>query len=62
MIMYQTEHPDYGWITHPTVDAVLDELRNEIEANNLFPDELTLKVRMIEMSQEEFDALPDTDD
>lgn len=57
MIVYQIEHPDYGWLTYPTIEEVLDEIRNEIEANNLFPDTLTLEIKMVEMSQAEIDAL-----
>jgi hypothetical protein len=58
MIVYQTEHPDYGWVTHPTVDALMEAIRDEVEANNYFPDELTIIVKIVEMSQEEFDNLP----
>ncbi len=56
-IFYQFEHPDYGWLTYD-LDGVLDEIRNDIEANNLSPDTLNYEVRVVEMSQSDYDALP----
>lgn len=62
MIVYQLEHPDYGWVNYGTLDDVVEEIRMEIDANNLFPGELTITIKIVEMSQENYDALPTTDD
>lgn len=62
MIVFMTEHPDYGWITHETLKSALDEIEMEIDANSLVPCEITIKVKIVEMSQEKLDALPSTDD
>lgn len=61
--MYQMQHPDYGWVTFPTLDDVLYNIREEINANDMFPpDELVLTVRIVEMSQEAYDAMPKIDE
>lgn len=62
MIVYQLEHPDYGWVNYGNLDDVVEEIRMEIDANNLFPGELTITIKIVEMSQENYDALPTTDD
>lgn len=61
-LVYQYEHPDYGWIS-TDYDGIVDEFRNELDANKLLDgeleDEITFKVRMVEMSQEEIDSMPE---
>ncbi len=58
---YQYEHPDYGWMTY-TLDELMYEIRQDIENSGVPPDELLLAVKVIDMSQEKYDALPTTDD
>lgn len=45
-----------------TIDDLLMELEEEIEANSLFPLTLTLTVGVHEMTQAEIDAIPELDD
>ncbi len=58
---YQFEHPDYGWLT-VDFEALIEEFKDEVNANSLFEDEFEFKVRIVEMTQEEFKALPLTED
>jgi hypothetical protein len=58
---YQYEHPDYGEMTY-TLDGLMEELRNDIECNSFPPDELQFVVKVVEMSQEAYEALPTTDE
>lgn len=62
MIMYKIYNL-YGveWIVYPTLDAAMDAIRDEIECLNMSPDEYTIRMEFIEMTQEEFDALPKVD-
>lgn len=59
-IVYQYEYPQVGWIT-TDLDGIVEEFRNEVEANNLFAGEIDFKVRVVEMTQEEIDAMPEAD-
>ncbi len=61
MIVYQIEDPDYGWVTFETIDEALEEIRNELEASSMFENEITFVVKLVEMSPEEFAALPELD-
>lgn len=58
MIVYQINDPDYGWVTFKTIDEALEEMRNELEAHGEFENEITFVVKLVEMTQEDFDALP----
>ena len=62
MIMYQIDDL-YGadYVIFPTLDDAMDAIRDEIECGNMFPGELTLTIKLIEMTQAEFDALPQVD-
>lgn len=62
MIVYQFEDPDYGWMSTSDLDEVVEEIKNVIDANNLFPGELTFTVKLVEMSEAEYEALPTTDE
>jgi hypothetical protein len=62
MLVYQIETDDYGWVTVPTIPGLMSMIEEELEANNLFPGEITMKIKMVEMSQEELDNLPTIDD
>lgn len=56
--MYQIEDPDYGTVTFSTLDMVLEEIQQMLEAYSMFPCEIEIKVTIVQMTQEEFDALP----
>ena len=58
---YQYEHLDYGWLTY-TLDELMEELRNDIDCNSFPPDELQFVIKVVDMTQEEYDALPTTDE
>jgi len=65
-IVYQYHIPDYGWVT-TDLDGIVEEFRNEIEANT-WPkaepgemDEITFKVRIVSMTQDEIDAMPEAE-
>lgn len=61
-IVYQYEHPDYGWVS-TDLDGIIDEFRNELEANHPLDgerqEEVAFKVRIVEMTQEEIDNMPE---
>ena len=61
MIVYQIEDPDYGWVTFETIDEALEEIRNELEAHGEFENEITFVVKLVEMTREEFESLPELD-
>ncbi len=56
-IVYQKEHPNYGWLYYPTIDAVLDDIEVDIECM-MRTDEITIVIKSVEMTQEEIDAIP----
>ncbi len=63
-IVYQYEVPQVGWIT-TDLAGIIDEFQNELAANPPLDGErqveVEFKVRVVEMPQEELDALPEAD-
>ena len=59
-LVYSKEHPDYGWLYYPTLAAVLDDIKTDIECMT-GTDEITIVIKSVEMTQEEIDAIPEID-
>lgn len=59
---YESAGPGAGLFIYRDVEELLDALREEIEANNLFAGEIELTVKVLDMTEEELAALPTNDD
>jgi hypothetical protein len=56
---YEAAGPGEGLCLYRTIADLLPDLEETIDANSLFPVVLELEVHVIEMTEEEFAALPD---
>jgi FKBP-type peptidyl-prolyl cis-trans isomerase 2 len=62
MIVYQMDS-DEGKILHPNLRSLMDDIETTIDANDMFAGtELTFVIKIVEMSEDEFAALPSLDD
>lgn len=68
MLVYQYNTDEHGWVTFPDIESVLESIRVDLESASAFPDmiedagdEFNLKVCIMLMSEDEYDALPEVD-
>lgn len=52
--------PDYD-LTFTTFEGLIDAIRDWVDANSLYPDDLKITIRMHSMTQQEIDDLPEVE-
>lgn len=63
LIMYKIERGLRDFVIFSNLEDLMYELENTVEAlTGTEPDTIKLEIHLIEMSQEEFDALPKNED